>query len=248
MCGKRIIIASAIALCISISAGAQNIDRGYFNKSRNAMVFAPKGSWFLGGSAEYSIHENDRLSFSALKDFDSNGFKVSVSPSFGYIIKDNIAVGVRMNYARNNMDINSAAISVSGTELNWEDYYLLKHDFSASLFLRNYIPVDRAGRLALFVEMQLSGEGGQSKIHCLRDGNVVGTYSTVKGASLGVNAGGVVLLSKHFGLEASLNVLNAGFNSTAQSHNQVNAGSLKSSDFSYNIDVLSLKLGLYYYL
>lgn len=245
---KRIIIASAIALCISISAGAQNIDRGYFNKSRNAMVFAPKGSWFLGGSAEYSIHENDRLSFSALKDFDSNGFKVSVSPSFGYIIKDNIAAGVRMNYARNNIDINSAAISVAGTELNWEDYYLLKHDFSAALFLRNYIPVDRAGRLALFVEMQLSGEGGQSKIHCLRDGNVVGTYSTVKGASLGVNAGGVVLLSKHFGLEASLNVLNAGFNSTAQSHNQVNAGSLKSSDFSYNIDVFSLKLGLYYYL
>lgn len=245
---KKVLTMVFPLLLIAVSAGAQQMDRGYLTKGRRDLVFAPKGSWFLGGSAGFSNHDHDSYSITVLEGVDSKGYKLNVDPTFGYLIKDNVAAGVKLSYGRNYLDLDSASLSVAGTDLSWNDYFLLEHNMAASLFLRNYIPIGNSGRLAVYVDLQLTGKGGQGKVIDDRKGDMTGTYTKRHGASISVNPGGALLLSKHFGIDASIKVLNVGYDVTSQSHNQVANGEIKSADFSYNLDLLSLNLGLYYYL
>lgn len=245
---RRLTILTALLTLCSLELGAQRIDRGYGESGASPIVFAPKGSWMLGGSAQFSAHSNQDFRIAVLDGLNSQGYSLSASPAFCYMLRDNMGAGVKLGYKRQQLDLGSAGISVAGTDLNWNDYFALNHDMVASIFLRNYIPIDRSGRIAMYADVQLKGTVGQSKVADSHSGQTVGTYSENHSTVLGVNPGAVIFFTKHFAFDANLEVLGLGYTVTRQTHNQINTGDRTTSNFSFMLNLLALNFGLYYYL
>lgn len=245
---RKLTIILALAVLCPAGLSAQRIDRGYSGDSSAPVVFAPANTWMLGGSAQFSTHANDNYALTVLDGVNSGGYKLALSPAFCYMLKDNTGLGIKTGYARQDLDLRSAGLSAAGTDMSWKDYYAMKQDFMAAVFLRNYIPIDRSGRIAMYADVQLKGSTGQSKVADSHTGHTVGTYSKNYSAVLGVNPGAVVFFTRHFAFDANLEVLGLGYTSTSQTHNQIEEGRRNTTNFSFMLNLLALNFGLYYYL
>ena len=154
-------------------------------------LFVPRGQWIFGGTASYSTHSNETYRFLVVEGIESKGYTFKVSPMIAYALRDNMAIGGRFIYSRSLLKLDKADLNLGGedSDLNFEvnDYYSLRHSYSVAVIWRQYIPLGRNKRFALFNEMQLSGGGTQARF--AKDSPVKGTYETGYTFSLGVSPG-----------------------------------------------------------
>lgn len=143
-------------------------------------LFVPRGQWIFGGTASYSTHSNETYRFLVVEGIESKGYTFKVSPMIAYALRDNMAIGGRFIYSRSLLKLDKADLNLGGedSDLNFEvnDYYSLRHSYSVAVIWRQYIPLGRNKRFALFNEMQLSGGGTQARF--AKDSPVKGTYET----------------------------------------------------------------------
>ena len=126
-------------------------------------LFVPRGQWIFGGTASYSTHSNDTYRFLVVEGIESKGYTFKVSPMIAYAFRDNMALGGRFIYSRSLLKLDKADLNLGGedSDLNFElnDCYSLQQSYSVAMIWRQYIPLGRNKRFALFNEMQLSGGG-----------------------------------------------------------------------------------------
>ena len=71
-----------------------------------------------------------------------------------YALRDNMAIGGRFIYSRSLLKLDKADLNLGGedSDLNFEvhDYYSLRHSYSVAVIWRQYIPLGRNKRFALF--------------------------------------------------------------------------------------------------
>lgn len=125
-------------------------------------LFVPKGQWIFGGTASYSTHTNKGYQFLIIEGINSKGYTFRVSPMIAYAFRDNMALGGRFIYSRTLLKLDAAELHFgdeeSGTNIVAKDYYSLRQTYSAAAIWRQYIPLGRNKRFALFNEMQLQPE------------------------------------------------------------------------------------------
>ena len=164
-------------------------------------LFVPRGQWIFGGTASYSTHSNETYRFLVVEGIESKGYTFKVSPMIAYALRDNMAIGGRFIYSRSLLKLDKADLNLGGedSDLNFEvnDYYSLRHSYSVAVIWRQYIPLGRNKRFALFNEMQLSGGGTQARF--AKDSPVKGTYETGYTFSLGVSPGIVAFATNNMG-------------------------------------------------
>lgn len=123
-------------------------------------LFVPRGQWIFGGTASYSTHSNDTYRFLVVEGIESKGYTFKVSPMIAYAFRDNMALGGRFIYSRSLLKLDKADLNLGGedSDLNFElnDCYSLQQSYSVAMIWRQYIPLGRNKRFALFNEMQLS--------------------------------------------------------------------------------------------
>lgn len=213
-------------------------------------IFVPKGQWIFGGTASYSTHTNDRYQFLIIEDINSEGYKVRVSPMIAYAFRNNMALGARFIYSRSLLKLNNAHLKIgdgeNATELQAKDFYTLTHSYTAALIWRQYIPLGKSKRFALFNEMQLSGGGSQAKF--TNDSPVKGTYQTGYSFELGISPGIVAFATNNMAVEINVGVMGISYSHIDQVHNQVQDGDIDTSMMSFKINILSIGLGLSFYL
>jgi len=173
-----------------------------------------------------------------------------VSPLIGYSIIPNSIVGVRFAYSRSFMNIDNARVNLgegdSALNFGVDYYYALKHSYDIIAIWRQYIPLGRNKRFALFTEFQLSLGGSQSKF---AEGSPIrGTYSKSFNISGGVNPGIVAFLTNNMAVEINVGVLGINYSSTQQVHNQVTVGNTSSSMMNFSINIFSIGVGVAFYL
>ena len=138
--------------------------RGLTSRSNE---FVPKGQWIFGGSASYSTHKNADYNFLIIEGMNSEGYTFKISPFVAYAVGKNMAVGGRFIYSRSLLKMDRAGLSLgdeeTGVNIAVEEYYVLRHSYEAALAWRNYIPLGRSKRFAIFADVQLSGGGIQGK-------------------------------------------------------------------------------------
>lgn len=212
--------------------------------------FVPKGQWIGGISASYSTHTNTDYTFLVINDINSDGYTFKVSPLIAYAIRDNMAVGARFNYSRSMLRVKGADINLgdqeTGINLNMEYYYALQHTYSVGLIWRQYIPLGRSKRFALFNETQLALGGGQAEF--AMDYPIRGTYQKSFTFSLGVSPGLVAFATNNLAFEVNVGVMGITYNRTRQVHNQVTVGNRSSSMMNFKINIFSVGLGVSFYL
>ncbi len=224
-----LIAVSAAFLCLGVfSAGAQRYDRGYGSEQRN--IFAPKGTFMVGGNARFSYHSAENYKWLIADGINSEGYTISATPTFLYMIRDNIGVGLNLSYKRTLMDLKSASLSVSEISMDFNDYYRLSQSIGAAAAFRPYIPL------------------GAVKNTALVSGETKGTFTNRYAIYAGVNPGITALLTNHLAMEVSVGVLDFSYGWTDQSHNRVSGGSSSNSNASFALNLASIAIGLAYYL
>ncbi len=211
--------------------------------------FVPKGQWIGGLSVSYSEHTNDDYEFIVIDGINSNGYTLSVSPMVAYAFKDNLAAGGRFAYKRSFLRIDTADLNIDDLDMSVNNYYQLKQSFSTLAILRNYIPLGRSKRFAVFNEMQLGVGIGQSKIvKGLGEEDMTGTYEKNYELSIGMSPGIVAFYNNNFAVEVSIGVLGFNYGYTKQIKDQVYKGSRQTSALNFKINLFSISLGVACYL
>ena len=213
-------------------------------------VFVPKGEWLLGLTGSFSTHTNNNYSVTVIKGINSEGHTIKVSPIVGYAVNDNSVVGVRFGYSRNLLRVTGGGLSIgdadSGIELSVDSYYSLKHVYEGDLLWRRYITFGNNKRFALFSEVQLSLGGSQAKV--ITDTPVRGTYQTSFLAGVNITPGLVAFVTNDMAFELNVGVMGITYESIRQVHNQVATGKRSWSAMSFKVNLLSVGLGISFYL
>ena len=213
-------------------------------------LFVPKGQWVFGGTASYSTHTNEGYQFLIVEGIDSKGYTVRVSPMIAYALTDNMALGGRFIYSRTLLELDKAELQLgdegSDTDLKANNYYSLRHNYSVAAIWRQYIPLGRNKRFALFNETQFSVGGTQARF--TNDSPVKGTYETGYTLSLGISPGIVAFATNNMAVEVNVGVMGISYTHTKQVHNQVTVGKRNTSMMNFKVNIFSIGLGMAFYL
>lgn len=242
---RRYLIIFAVLLLGTISAGAQNFDRGYENIPSSP--FVKKGTWVAGGTLSYSQHVNDGHSILLINNINSNGYSVSVNPKVVYMLKDNMGVGVKFSYDRSMLDLASAGLSVAGMEMNAKDCYQINHKYSAHAVYRAYIPIAGSKRISMFADVRLGGSYKEGKAYNAASGNAVGSFEQTYSAELAVDPGIAAFLADRLSVELNVGLFGVNYKWSDQIQNQVDEGRFRTANTGFMVNLLSLGVGLSYY-
>ncbi len=213
-------------------------------------VFVPKGQWIFGGTASYSTHTNESYQFLIVEGIGSEGYNFRVSPMIAYALSNNMAIGGRFIYSRTLLKLDNANLKFgdeeTGTDIRIKDFYALRSSFQAAVIWRQFIPLGRNKRFALFNEMSLTGGGVQAKF--ANDSPVKGTYERGYTFSLGVSPGIVAFATNNMAIEVNVGVMGITYNRTKQVHNQVTVGRRSTSMMNFKVNIFSVGLGMAFYL
>ena len=94
--------------------------------------------------------------------------------------------------------------------------------------------------------MSLTLGGHQKKFAA--DSPVRGTYETGYSVSLGVSPGLVAFATNSMAVEVNVGVMGISYTHAHQDHNRVREGDVKSSLMNFKINLLSIGLGVSFYL
>lgn len=213
-------------------------------------LFIPKGQWIFGGTASYSTHTNQSYQFLIVEGINSTGYTFKVSPMIAYAFRNNMALGGRFIYSRTLLKLDKASINFgdegSSVNLNVRDYYALQHNYQVAAIWRQYIPLGRNKRFALYNEMSLAGGGSQARF--ANDSPVKGTYQKGYSFSLGISPGIIAFATNNMAVEVNVGVMGITYDHTEQVHNQVTVGERNISQMNFKINIFSIGLGVAFYL
>lgn len=227
---------------------AQRISQRGITNMQN--VFIPKGLWVTGASMSYSTHANDNYTFMVVENIESEGYNFRVSPLVAYAIRDNMAIGLRGVYSRSNITIDRADLKFgdeeTGTQIKVENYKAVQHTYTVSAVWRQYIPLGKSRRFAIFNEISL-GAGGTQGIFAA-DQPIRGTFEEGYTISLGVSPGLMAFATNDVAIEVNVGVMGINFTDVEQVHNQVSVGHRRSSNMNFKVNLLSIGVGVSFYL
>lgn len=259
---KKFYFIFAIWLCaLSFETTAQELHSATDTLSRAERIsrrgvtnmanrFVAKGSWIMGANVSYSTHNNDNYSFALIEGINSEGYTFRGSPMIAYAIRDNMALGLRGTYSRANLTVDSADLKFgdeeTGTEITVNDYKTVRHTYTVAAIWRQYIPLGKSKRFAIFNEISL-GAGGTESIFAA-DQPIKGTYEEGYNISLGISPGLMAFATNNVAIEVNVGVMGINFSDVKQIHNQVQTGKHRSSNMAFKVNLLSIGVGVSFYL
>ncbi len=222
----------------------QRIDREIMKS-----VFVPKGQWLAGGAISYSEHEEDNLNFLVLKDITGRGYTFSVSPYVGYFFRDNMAAGFRFSYNRTYLDLGNFDLNL-GEDFNisLDDLYYLEHKYQAGGFLRTYMAIGRSKIFGFFNEIRLNYGYASGKNSTGSGTTYDGTYERTHSLQIGFAPGLAAFVTDWSAVEVSMGVMGFNFDWVNQKTNQIETGYRRTSSGSFKINLLSINIGMTFYL
>lgn len=245
---KQLLSLTILLVCCSVMpvmAKKNKYDRGIEMKT-----FIPKGQWMVGATFSYDEHVDENFEFlSVLKDINSEGYTFKVTPLVSYFIRDNISIGARFAYSRTNVDIGNISLEL-GDDLSFDvdNFKSVSNTYTGSVFLRTYLNLGDSKRFGLFNEARVSygySEGNSSSGTGI---DLSGMYQLKHNLNIGVAPGLTVFINDYVAAEASVNVAGLNFNWYDQTKDQVYKGKRTSSSANFKINLLSIDLGIVFYL
>ena len=128
--------------------------------NKNKFVF--KGESMVGLTVSYGTVESEDSNIGLLiDDINLRGQMFTIKPHYGFFYRDNNAIGVRLGYSYLNGGLGNAGLNLGEANdiaLALGNLAYSKRGFSAAIYHRSYMALDKKGRFGLFAEWELSGE------------------------------------------------------------------------------------------
>ena len=263
MNGKSLISLLILLGLTAMPAGAQKkrekayvpFDRGIDNPPT---LFIPKGT--SGGGLTFSLltykigdTSADDIGFALVPSLVTGAkgsvYQFKIAPSYEYFLWDNMSIGTHLGYSRASFGLQNLDLNI-GSDLSFgvDDFYYVSNTFSASVFVRNYLPLAQSKRFALLLEGRVSGSYGQTKGYKLEDELKHGTYTDVYKASVNFVPGLCVFATNSMALTLQMSVLGLTYRNVKQKENQVNQSGYHGANTSFGLDVFSIEVGMAVYI
>lgn len=166
-----------------------------------------------------------------------------------YFIMDNFSVGARFDYNRTELNLGNLGLSLGDlASLSIKDYHMLKNMYSSAVAARYYMPIANSKRIAMFGEVRLGFDVGQSVAYQTKEGNNFGTFQTIYGGGLNVVPGLCVFATNEVCVEVAVGVLGINYQYVKQETNLVETSVMQQSGANFKINPLSINLGMSFYL
>ncbi len=212
-------------------------------------VFIPQGMWALGGTVSYTGQREKNYRFIIIEDIEARGYSLNISPMFVYMLRDNMGIGGRLQYERSMMKIDTAGIAInSEIQLDVEDIYRIGHNFSCMGIWRNYMSIGGSVRWGLYNEARLRLTAGQSKMVDGRGGSISGVYETNFSIGVEFSPGIVAFVSDNIAVELNIGIFGINYTYTKQITNRVYEGYINSYATNFKFNLLSIGVGIAYYI
>ncbi len=212
-------------------------------------VFVPKKQWLLGATFNYQEWDTDNINLLVLKDMNIEGHTFSASPYFGYFVANNLALGGRYSYSRNYFYLGSFDLNL-GEDFNisLEDLYYLEHTHEGAMFLRTYMPLGRSKMFGFFGEIRGSYAYTTGKNSTGSGADYDGSYGHTHTIKLSFCPGMAAFVTDFLAAEASIGIMGLKYRWQDQHTNRIESGKSQSGGANFKFNLLSINLGLTFYL
>jgi len=203
-----------------------------------------KGNWYLGFA--FSLQDRKQENFPRLLDqvIESQEIGYNITLSNAYFIGDYSSIGLNFNYDRD--DFTGTLINQNGDTLSRNQV-----GFTANFIpnLRTYFPLTKTGRLSFYNQIDLGFGYGNALRRDITDVDLIDkTYSTSFIFTAGLSPGITFFAIENFAFEIQLsNLLGYRYQKVTSSTNEMEESVRETNNVSFQIDLLSLRLGLAYF-
>ncbi len=239
---ERVIVGNDTVNMVLPEKNFGRYDRGLYN-----YLFIPKGQWAFGLTASYGEFDADDVQLlDILEDFDFKGKIYSINPSAAYFFKNNQSIGLRFNYTRTDADLASLSMDFDeDLDFSIKDVAYYSRNYSASIFYRNYIGIDKkVKRFAIFNEVALTVGGGSSRFKRYYNDELRNTHTKVTEASLNFSPGVCMYIMDNVSFNVSFGVFGIKLRNEKQDTNGMSEGSRFSSGANFKFNVFNINFGL----
>lgn len=173
---------------------------------------------------------------------DGNQNKYDLNLKGGYFIGNYAMLGVNLNY---NQDKFSGLVLKDSDTINSNT---ISRGFAITPFLRTAVPLTANERLSFFTEIGITYGRSTSLTRDISNMDEINkTYTTNNRFRLGLSPGVTFFAMENFALEIGLNVLGYEINTRERTVNNTEASKRTTQNVDFEINILSLQLGLAYY-
>lgn len=173
-------------------------------------------------------------------DGDRTSYNIKLTG--GYYIGNYVMVGIGTSYNQNKF---------SGTVLRDSDTIQSKsitRGYAITPYFRSSVPLTSNERLSFYTEIGLTFGGGNTLTRDTKNIDQIDkAYTENFNFRIGLSPGITFFAMENFALEVGLDVLGYELNSTKTTKNDVEESSKVRQNIDFNINLLTLKLGLAYY-
>ena len=256
---KKLLSIFILTSVLSGSLLAAESPAGAFDRGVGKMnsVFIPKG--YIGGGFAFSYKTFDlggaaddpgySMLFSLLSGIKGDMHTLGVAPSVSYFIMDNFSVGARFDYDRTALNVGSLGLSLGDlASISLQDYVFVKNMYSTAVTGRYYMPIANSKRIAMFGEVQLGFDVGQSVSYKTDNGANFGTFQQIYGFGLNVVPGLCVFATNEVCVEVAVGILGLNYQHVRQETNRVDVSVMQQSGANFKINPLSISLGMSFYI
>ena len=223
------------------------------NREIDKNVFAYKDEWMCGVTASYGTLSTDDSEIALIvENLKLGGSIVSVKPYFGYLYRNNLAIGARFGYTRMAGHFDNANINlgnfINGIEFSAEGIGLnyLSNAYSFAIFHRAYVPLDRRGRFGVFGELELEGSYGRSKFGFMYNNEWNSSISDTYKVAFNFNPGVAAYIFPNVCATVSFGLGGLKYNHIKQFDAEMNptGGTRNYSKLAFRLNITEINIGV----
>ena len=238
--GEKVVVGKDTVDIIIPQRNFGRFDRGLFN-----YLFIPKGQWSFGldvSYGEFNSEDIELLSF--IGDFDFGGSMFSIDPYISYFFAHNQSIGMRLGYTRNKADLGNLTVDIEDLDLSLQNIDYHTEEYSASVFYRHYIGLDRSRRWAIFNETALEFSSGNGYFERPYEGVPRITETVTTEVRMDFSPGICYFVHDYVSFNLSFGVFGLQWKRWQQTTDHVEEGSRTSSGADFKFNLFNLRMGI----
>ena len=204
-----------------------------------------KGKMFIGG--QLSLTRNTNSVLDSLISIDNNTGGFSISPDFGYFIKDNLAIGATLSFETSDQTQNYNDYQFSSSTKTINKYNTTS--YGVGLFARQYYNI--TGNFKFYLNGGINYEYQTTMTSTKFTNPYPNNYpynqeNHINNYSINITPGLVYFISPKIGIQTTFGSLNYCY-STSKILNVKYDNHGNTSNYGFNLNLSSFALGLNYY-